>query len=156
MTAPVRGSGPVVRDGVLERAFFERVSRRRFVRRGAAVAGGFAALGVLGPTVAYGRGPKHGREDGDPSPIPGGFLIGSDGSFTPVPSNPTFHALPPVVGFEMSTITDFDGLVAAADIQGTARDNKGGTYWFDCDMRVMKGRYVDDDGKRRDGVFGFI
>ena len=56
----------------------------------------------------------------------------------------------------MSTITDFDGIVGAADIQGTARDNQGGTYWFDADMRFMKGRYVDLDGHKRAGVFGFV
>ena len=55
------------------------------------------------------------------------------------------------MGFEMSTITDFDGVVAAAEIQGTARDNQGGSYWFDCDMRFMKGRYVDLERPRSAG-----
>ena len=64
--------------------------------------------------------------------------------------------LPPVLGFEMSTITDFDGVVGAAEIQGTARDSAGGTYWFDADMRFMKGRYVDLEGRRRHGSFGFV
>jgi hypothetical protein len=47
-------------------------------------------------------------------------------------------------------------VVGAAEIQGTASDNKGGTYWFDADMRFMKGRFVDLDGHRREGVFGFV
>ena len=103
------------------------------------------------------QGPKHhGKKGGDPSPIPGGFLIGSDGSFSLAPTDPTIHVLPPAVGFEMSTITDFDGVVGAAEIQGTARDNNGGAYWFDCDMRFMKGRYIDVDGRKRENVFGFV
>ena len=155
MTAPVRGDRPVAADD-LERAFLARLSRARFLRRSAAVAGGAAALGVLAPAAA-GKGPKHhGKKDGDPSPIPGGFLIGSDGSFSLAPIDPTIHVLPPAVGFEMSTITDFDGVVGAAEIQGTAHDNKGGDYWFDCDMRFMKGRYIDVDGRKRENVFGFV
>ena len=91
-------------------------------------------------------------EDARPRPIPGGFAP----DFSPVPRDPFIHVLPPVMGFEMSTITDFDGVVAAAEIQGAARDNRGGSYWFDCDMRFMKGRYVDLNGHRREGVFGFV
>ena len=56
------------------------------------------------------------NKDHDPRPIPGGF----DGNFDPVPADPSVHVLPPAVGFEMSTITDFDGVVGAAEIQGTA------------------------------------
>jgi hypothetical protein len=56
----------------------------------------------------------------------------------------------------MATITDFDGTVAAADIQGDAHDTQGGDYWFDCDMRFMKGRYVDLSGRTQQGVFGFV
>jgi len=153
MSTPVRGDPA---HGVLERALLRSVRRRRFLRQGAAVAGGLAGLATLGPATAFAKGPK-GPKDGDPSPIPGGLLIAPDfSSFTPVTSDPTIHVLGPFVGVEMSTITDFDGTVAAAEIQGTARDNKGGVYWFDCDMRFMEGRYIDVDGHERNGAFGFV
>ena len=111
------------------------------------VAGGAAAFGVLDPLAAFG-----GVKNGDPRPIPGGFAA----DFSTVPSNPFIHVLPPLVGYEMSTITDFDGVVAAAEIQGTAHDSEGGSYWFDCDMRFMKGRYIDLNARKREGVFGFV
>jgi hypothetical protein len=84
-----------------------------------------------------------------PRPIPGGF----DLNFNPVPRDPFVHVLPPSVGFEMSTITDFDGVIAASETQGTAND---GAYTFDCDMRLMRGVYVGLDGRLHEGAFGFI
>jgi len=128
------------------RGAYDGLTRRTFLRRSAAVAGGAAALGLLDAGAALG-----GRS-GDPRPIPGGFAA----DFSTVPSDPFIHVLPPVLGFEMSTITDFDGVVAAAEVQGTATDNKGGSYWFDCDMRFMKGRYVDLSGRQGDAAFGFV
>ena len=78
------------------------------------------------------------NKDHDPRPIPGGF----DGNFNPVSSNPLIHVLPPSVGAEMSTITDFDGvIVGAAEMQGTAQRHRrrraGGST---ADMRFMKRR----------------
>lgn len=134
-------------DCVFERLARARLTRTTFLRRTAVAAGGVAALGVLDPLSALG-----GVKAGDPRPIPGGFMA----DFSTVPVDPFIHVLPPVMGFELSTITDFNGVVAAAEIQGTAHDNKGGSYWFDCDMRFMKGRYVDLTGGRREGVFGFV
>jgi hypothetical protein len=64
--------------------------------------------------------------------------------------------LPPAVGFEMSTITDFHGVVGAAEIQGTAKGSDGTTYTFDADMRFMQGLYVGMDGRLRRGSFGFV
>ena len=139
-----RGCTP---DSIFEGATLARLTRATFVKRTAAVAGGMAAFGALEPRAALGA-----AKAGDPRPIPGGFAP----DLSPVPSDPFIHVLPPVMGFEMSTITDFDGVVAAAEIQGTARDNQGGSYWFDCDMRFMKGRYVDLNGRGQQGVFGFV
>jgi hypothetical protein len=51
-----------------------------------------------------------------PRPILGGF----DENFNPVPEDPFIHLLPPAFGFEMSTITDFRGVVEATGIQGKA------------------------------------
>lgn len=119
------------------------VSRGHFLRRSVAAVGVLAGAGLADAATAFaGTG-------SDPRPIPGGF----DGNFNPVPSDPFIHVLPPAVGFEMSTITDFNGVVGAAEIQGTAN---GGQYNFDADMRFMQGLYVGMDGKLRQGAFGFI
>ena len=72
-----------------------------------------------------------------------------------MPSNPFIHVLPPTVGFDMSTITDFAGVVAAAEIRGRLGSD-GSTYTFDADMRFMKGRYVATDGRQREASFGFV
>ena len=66
------------------------------------------------------------------------------------------HILPPAIGFEMATITDFNGVIAAAEIQGTAQGTDGTQYTFDTDMRFMQGTYVGMDGRRYRGAFGFI
>jgi len=116
------------------------------MRRGALAVGGAAGIGLLNPAAAFGR------TAGDPRPIPGGF---SD-TFKLVPSDPFIHVLPPQLGFEMSTITDFSGAVGAAEIQGTAHGSDGITYGFDTDMRFMQGTYVGLDGRVRKGSFGFI
>jgi hypothetical protein len=78
-----------------------------------------------------------------PNPIPGGF----DANFQPVPNDPLVHVLPPGIGFEMATITDF---------RGTAHDSDGSVWDFDTDMRFMQGQYVDTSGRMQHGTFGFI
>jgi hypothetical protein len=50
----------------------------------------------------------------------------------------------------------FNGVVAAAEIQGTAHGSDNTAYSFDADMRFMQGTYVDVDGQVRDGAFGFV
>jgi hypothetical protein len=78
-----------------------------------------------------------------------------------VTKDPGIHAGPPGVVFdngspthgEMSTITDFNGFVAAAELGGTANNGK---YGFDCDMRFMSGVYAGEDNKLRQGSFGFV
>jgi hypothetical protein len=116
------------------------------MRRSAVAVGGVASLGAIRPGGAFAR------SAGDPRPIPGGF---SD-TFAPVPSDPFIHVLPPQLGFEMSSITDFSGAVGAAEIQGTAHGSDGTSYDFDTDMRFMQGTYVGLDGRVRKGSFGFV
>jgi hypothetical protein len=123
------------------------LSRGQFLRRGAVTIGGVAGFGLADAAAAFGR------TAGSPNPIPGGF----DSTFTTmVPTGAAFHVLPPVVGFEMSSITDFNGIVGAADTQGTAHGSDGKAYSFDTDMRFMMGSYIDADGRLRTGSFGFI
>src|ERR1700758_2369293 len=88
-------------------AAFERasaVSRRQLLRRGAVAVGGMSGAGVFGTSLAFAA--SHPA----PRPIPGGF----DKNFKPVPKHPLVHVLSPGIGFEMSTITDFNGVVAGS------------------------------------------
>src|SRR5499427_1154037 len=126
----------------------EQLSRRQVLVRGAAVAGGFAGLSLFEPALALARG------HGNPNPIPGGL----DQSFMPVPSDPFIHVLAPGLGpqLEMATITDFNGVIGASEIRGTAHGSDGSTWDFDTDMRFMQGTYFDSDGQMRKGSFGFV
>jgi hypothetical protein len=119
------------------------VSRNEVLRRGAA-AGALTALGMLDAGRAFARG------GADPRPIPGGF----DENFNMVTRHPFIHILPPALGFEVSTITDFEGVIAAGEIHGRARGSDGSAYTFDTDMRFMQGTTAD--GRRRTGSFGFV
>jgi hypothetical protein len=93
-----------------------------------------------------------------PKPIPGGldfFNLYGQGH------GPTFHTFFPAFGQEVSTMTDFDGVVAAAEIQGTGtatntRSHLTRTLFYDADMRFMDGMYTGEDGRTHRGTFGFI
>jgi len=129
-----------------------RFSRAQFVRRGAVAVGGAAAMGLVDPLAAFSR------SAGSPSPIPGGFDFATG---NPVPANPTIHVLPPGIlpdgtALDVSTITDLNGVVAAAEIDGGAHGSDGSEYQFDADMRVMQGMYIDTGGRLKKGTFGFI
>ena len=121
-------------------------SRGQFLKAGAGVLGGLAVGGWVDTRPAM-AAPSF-----EPRPIPGGF----DATFTPVPADPLIHVLPPAVGFEMSTITDFNGSIAATEVQGNATGSDGSSFTFDTDMRFMSGEYVGGDGRHYNGTFGFI
>jgi hypothetical protein len=147
------------------------LSRRRFLR-GAAATGVAAVVGkTFWPTGAYGQAQPASRlgqlRGHHPRPIPSGLT----GDLFGDPSNHhLYHVLPPLPPgsdgnpgqyTECSTITDFNGLLGAANINGhgtgTARPgNPDGRYDFNVDMRFMKGTYVGADGQSRQGAFGFI
>ena len=131
-----------------------KVSRRQVLRRSAVALGGIAGLGLLDPSPVFGSaGSVFGSATAAPRPIPGGFSLAANDY---VPSGADFHFLLPGIGFEMSTITDFDGVVGGSETRGTARGSDGTSYSFDCDMRFMQGLYVGLDGRRHFGSFGFI
>ena len=123
-----------------------RFSRRELLQRSAVALGGVAGLGLLDPSSVFGSAVSA------PRPIPGGF----DTSFNPVPSGAFVHVLPPSIEFEMSTITDFNGVIGASETQGAAQGSDGTPYSFDCDMRFMRGVYVGLDGRLHNASFGFI
>jgi hypothetical protein len=144
--------GRSLQDAAFQRQLIGRrntvgtLSRAEVLQRGAAAFALLSGAGLLRVAPAYAHW------QADPLPIPGGF----DENFNVVPKDPFIHVLPPAIGFEMSTITDFRGVVAAADIQGKARGSDGTHYEFDADMRFMRGVYVARDGSTRRGGFGFI
>jgi hypothetical protein len=63
-------------------------------------------------------------------------------------------------GLDPSSITDFNGFVGVADVQGTGTatnpDGSTETLLYDTDMRFMSGSYVGKDGHVYKGTFGFV
>jgi hypothetical protein len=124
------------------------LSRNALLRRGAGAVVALSGLYAVGP----GRARAFAYDAAGPKPIPGGFSA----SFKPVASNAVAHVFQPAKGVELNTIGDFNGFVAATEIQGKANGSDGTAYSFDCDMRFMHGSYVALDGQLKQGTFGFI
>jgi hypothetical protein len=93
-----------------------------------------------------------------PLPIPGGFLVpnpfgGPDGHFNqPGPADSTRHG----VGGEPSSITDFNGFVGVARVDGTGSDGAGNPLLWEVDLRFMRGVYRGVDGDVHQGTFALI
>jgi hypothetical protein len=67
-----------------------------------------------------------------------------------------FHVFPPGAG-EPNTITDFNGFVGVAHIQGTGTDTAGTPgLTFDIDNRFITGEYIALDGRHSNATFGFL
>jgi hypothetical protein len=87
----------------------------------------------------------------DPKPMSGGFKNPVGGPF--IHLNLPGHAdAAPIQGNDPATITDFDGFVGNARIQGTGtgtNTDTGDTFplLFDADMRFMQGMYQSLDGR---------
>jgi hypothetical protein len=127
------------------------MSRRQFIGTTALATGGVLSAPMWLPALAEASG-------GAPKPIPGGIQPFG-------PTGPTFHVFPVFPGEnltnpqEPSTITDFNGFIGAADVQGTGQGTTAtGTepLLFDTDLRFMKGLYVDVSGTNHQGTFGFV
>ncbi len=84
------------------------------------------------------------------------------GHFQPLgPGTEVFNFYFLALGDEPSTITDFNGLIGVAAIQGfgTATNTMTGAttrLFFDADIRFMKGEYVGVDGQNHHGAFALI
>jgi hypothetical protein len=144
--------------------FWERaLSRRRFLATTAA-----GALGlVVGSDLRLPTPADAGGSRVLPKPIPGGLTGAQFAAFlgltlTDTAKKELFHTFGPLAapGNDPITITDFRGLIAAAEIQGTGKGtNAGGapfTVYFDNDMRFMRGQYIGVDGERHHGTIGFF
>ena len=118
--------------------FWQRAVSRRGLLGGAA---GAAFMGMgLRATPFNGATPR---------PIPGGF-VGPDGTFLHIQGGP---------GTDPSSITDFNGVVGIAIVDGTW--SSGGPpqpapLSFDTDMRFMDGEYIGMDGRHYQGSFALI
>ena len=60
------------------------------------------------------------------------------------------------VGGEPSTITNFNGFIGVAHVQGTGTDNHGNTLFWDADLRFMDGVFRGDDGEIHQGTFAEV
>jgi hypothetical protein len=73
-----------------------------------------------------------------------------------------FHVLLIGPGNELSAITDFNGFIGGAEIQGPWTVSGPSAPFptppatYDADMRFMIGEYVGLDGRHHQGSFGFI
>jgi hypothetical protein len=86
----------------------------------------------------------------DPTPIPD--TIG--------PGAP-FHVQLPGSGNELSTITDFNGVLGVAGVSGTGTGTNTNTgaptrLVFDADLRFMQGQYIGMNGQNHEGTFVFV
>ena len=119
------------------------MSRRQFIGSTAAVSGAALSTPLWAPLLVEAAGTV------EPRPIPQVF----DGS----PFH--FQFLTPTT--EPSSITDFRGVIAGADLlgEGWGTDTRSGksTHMFTAaDNRFMKGTYVGVDGGKHHATFGFV
>jgi hypothetical protein len=142
------------------------LSRRRFGRTAAGAAGLAAGAGLGLPAVAQAQPPP-------PAGIDALAPLEGPAAPKPIPSNRVVfgvtihHFGPPPAGpdrlqqmGDQSQIFDFDGVVTANRVTGTGRgtDTRTGETKempFLADMGFMQGAYVGEDGRRRQGTFGF-
>jgi hypothetical protein len=92
-----------------------------------------------------------------PLPIPGGLGTnpggGPDIHFDlPGPADSTV----PGLGGEPSSITNFNGFIGVARVQGTGTDGNGNTLLWDADVRFMQGVYQGMDGNIHRGTFAEV
>jgi hypothetical protein len=120
-------------------------SRRTFIGGAAGATGAILGSGLLMPLTGAAK-----TLDRTPKHIPGGTTL----------NGTLFHFYGFGPGQEPASITDFDGFVGVADVQGTGTatnpDGTTETLLFDTDMRFMKGRYVSKEGRLHKGTFGFV
>lgn len=121
------------------------LSRRAFIGTMAGAAGAAVGASLL-PTAALAGKPANSA----PKPTASQFTL----------NGVTFSLAFFGPGIDPSSITDFNGFVGVADVQGTGiATNPNGsteTLLFDTDMRFMSGVYVGKDGAVHKGGFGFI
>jgi hypothetical protein len=93
-----------------------------------------------------------------PLPIPAGIPNPTGGPILHLnlPGPADTPPASPHVGHDPSTITDFNGVIGVAHVQGTGTDGDGNTLFWDVDLRFMKGIYKGVDGQAHFGTFTFV
>jgi hypothetical protein len=139
-----RGSRPTWYTSLAsERHTRHRLSRRTFVGAVSGVTSAVLGAGLVWPTAAGAAGT-------DPKPTTNVITIGGV----------NFHLTFFGAGVDPSSLTDFNGFVGVADVQGTGTArNPDGTQeslLFDTDMRFASGVYVGQDGAVHKGAFTFV
>ncbi len=144
------------------------LSRRNLIRGAAGTAAGAGFLlssGLRFPARADDDDEgKHNKCKALARPIPHITMPQGFHSFFPGPpdgSAPMTFPHFPNAGFDPSTITDFKGVIANADLNlaGTGTDLNTGDntpYTFHTDWRFFKGAFVAVDGIQREGTLTFI
>ena len=131
-----------------------RLTRRRFIQTtgGSIVAGAALGAQLLRPSKLYAAGD-------DPLPVPENPAFSPFRIYAPAPAG--FPGLDSIDA-EPATITNFNGVVGLAYIDGTVTRTSISTgdtidlpFLF-SDMRFMNGVYRGVDGKSRQGTFALI
>jgi len=119
------------------------LSRRTLLKAGAATGAFMATSGLFAAGKASAAAPG----SGDPVPVPA-----NPGAFG-------LHIYFVDPNAEPSAITNFNGMVGAAIVDGTGIGTSAAgskSYLFDTDMRFMQGVFRGADGRVRDGTFAFV
>jgi hypothetical protein len=146
----------------------DRLTRRNLIRGAAGTAAGAGlVLGSGFPLPAFAGDDDEGEHNKCKvlaRPIPHITTPPGQHFFFPGPpdgSAPSTFPHFPNAGFDPSTVTDFKGVIAQADLNfsGTGTDlNTGDStdYMFHTDWRFFKGTFVGVDGLAREGALSFI
>ena len=122
------------------------LSRRAFLGGTAGVTAATVGAGLLRPVAALAAQPFN----ASPKPTTNVLTLGGI----------DFHVTPFATGVDPSSITDFNGFVGVAQVQGagtgTNPDKSTEPLLFDTDMRFMSGVYRGQDGRVHKGTFGFV
>jgi hypothetical protein len=138
------------------------VTRRSLIRGATGAAAGAGLMLSSGLSLPALEDDEHNNCRVLARPIP--HITGPGHFFFPGPpdgSAPSSFPHFPNAGFDPSTITDFKGVIANADLNfaGTGTDlNTGNStpYTFHTDWRFYKGTFVSIVGHMREGTLSFI
>ena len=135
-------------------------TRREFIKAGAAFMGVTAGLGKLNGT-ALARHRRGGA--GIPTQLPGfspilaDLGLGEIPFYLPVETDPFLGVFDPVP--VPCTMWDFKGVVAMVEAEGVsdaAHNADGVERTWAVDFRYMDGMFIDRNGRRQHGTFGFF
>ena len=153
MRMQVADSGGSVPEFPALRHHRHRLTRRAFLGSTAGAAGAIVGGSLLQPAAALAGSP---HTDNSANPTASTFTLTNPVTLQDVTFSLAFFG----PGLDASSITDFNGFVGVADVQGngtaTNADGSQEPLLFDTDMRFMTGTYVGKDGRNYKGSFGFV